>query len=232
MRLPGLCRALFGLALLIGGLPAAADPPAARPQLAALVVTLEDGRSCALGAKELGDRKGGAVFWGDWAVTNLLMQHYLLSGRSGISPAEVARLWWAPGRDGERPALLLQTAAGPVDPFAREAGTAAWPGAPQRPRIAQIRVVLKDGRALVLGETTLRDERSGVLLWNDYAVANFLVPFYLTARGLPTSADDAMRFWNSPTAALAGGPGFVAEAAELPAFIVKPRCIPGYPGLE
>jgi hypothetical protein len=95
-----------------------------------------------------------------------------------------------------------------------------------RPPIARITVGYADGRVLALNEFALRDPKSGVMVWTDFAIANLLIPFYRSVRHLPTSPEDVMRLWHQPTVA----PGrTLTQTQELPGFMVKPACIPSYP---
>lgn len=223
-------------ALLCGSAPAMADSPRPkRPELASLTLRLEDGRSYSLTSSELKDTKGGALFWNDWAVTNILLPNSLFSWKPGFGPDAVLRAWWTPRASGELPAFILLTAKGPVYPLdPTEASAWALPsGWIKRPRIQSILVGYTDGRSGALSATTIQDDKSGVLVWNDFAVANYFLPFYANAKGLPTSPEDALRFWTSPTTPLPWGPGFKALTEdELPGYMIKPRCIPGYPGVE
>jgi hypothetical protein len=224
---------LTGAVLFTAGAVASAqESPAARPEISSLRLTLDDGRSYSLSAEELTESKGGAIFWGDWAVTSLLAPYYAF-GRSGAtSTAGILKLWFAPGPSGELPAFLLQTSAGPVYPLERDSKRGGGPasGFRGRARVIEILVGYTDGRQFPLSDLTLKDRRSGVMLWNDFAVTNLLRPFYVTAKGLPTRADDVDRIWNQPQPA-----PFMASLAstfERPGFLVKPACIPAYPGPE
>ena len=230
-----LCKALLCVALGWGMAPGyaggrvAAGSEISRPQITSLVIALEDGRSYALSAQELAEPMGGAIFWGDWAVSNLLVPQYLCRPRSPMNAAEVMRLWFTVGASGELPAFLVHTLAGPVYPLD--------PGGPKesgwvfsfrpRPQVAQITVGYADGRMFTLSERILRDSKSGVMVWTDFAVANLLIPFYRGERHLPTRPEDVMRTWNQPVAA-PSRKGLVEEL-EFPGFLVKPACIPSYP---
>jgi hypothetical protein len=229
-------KALLCLALAGGAAPlrsaevSIAKPAVTRPQITSLVIALEDGRSYALSAQELAAAKGGAIFWGDWAVANLLVPHYTFRPKGPTTALSVVRLWFTPGPSGELPAFLVCTPDGPVyplDPGGPAHDSWIFPSSP-RPRIARITVGYGDGRVFALKELALRDGKSGVMLWNDYAIANLLIPFYRSAPHLPTSPEDAMQFWNKPVAA----PGINAVNGvmeELPGYTVKPECIPSYP---
>jgi hypothetical protein len=212
---------LASLALLWAAQPAAAQP--ARPVIQSLSLTLQDGRSYSLTSKELEDAKGGALFWGDWAVTQILAPHYSLRPDRSVSAASVLKLWFTPGPSGEFPAFLIHTSDGPVYPLE---STAGLPG--HRAKVVQILVGYSDGRVLPLSDLTLRDRRSGVIFWNDFAVTDLLRPFYVSAKGLPTRPEDVTRIWNQPTPA--PFTQSIASAMERPGFLVKPACIPTYPG--
>lgn len=216
-------NALACLALLCGAQPAAAGPP--RPVIQSLTLSLEDGRSYSLTAQELAEAKGGALFWGDWAVTQILAPHYLFHHDRSVTAASVLRLWFSPGPSGELPAFLVQTPDGPVYPLE---STAGLPG--HRAKVVQIVVGYADGRSFPLSDLSLRDRRSGVMVWNAFAVSNLLKPFYVSAKGLGTKPEDVTRIWNQPT--LAPFTRSFAPETELPGFLVKPACIPAYPGPE
>jgi len=226
-------NALISLVLGLGGtaLGAAEGPGSARPQIANLTIALEDGRSYSLSTQQLSAPKGGAIFWGDWAVINLLLPQYSFRPRNLVNAERVLRLWFTPGASGQLPAFLVNTPDGPIYPL-DEPGQSGWIfSLPQRPRIARIAVEYADGRSLALSEYSLRDPKSGVMVWTDFAVANLLIPFYRSARHLPTLPEDVMRIWHQPTPApnqSFAGPDF----QELPGFLVKPACIPSYPGPE
>jgi len=230
-------KALFCLALGWGltpvqGAEAAAKLNVTRPEITSLVIALEDGRSYALSTRELTDAKGGAIFWGDWAVANLLIPQYAFRPHDQITAGAVLRLWFTPGASGELPAFLVHTPNGPVyplDPDGPSAGAWVFPMNP-RPRVAHITVGYADGRMLALTEVALRDPKSGVMVWTDFAVANLLIPFYRSARNLPTSPEDVMRIWHRP--GVAPGLKSLGTEAEYPGFLVKPACIPSYPGAE
>lgn len=224
---------LLALALMGGATwnAAAATLPvqqAPRPKLSSLVLRLDDGRSYGLSAQELADAEGGAVFWNDWAVVNLLMPFALHSRRSPWASDSVLRLWFTPGPSGELPPFLLQTADGPRCPLDSDGPTKG--SAFRRTQVVQILVGYEDGRVRLLQGEDLNDRRSGVMVWNDTAVANLLLPFYLKARSLPTRADDVLRTWTTPIATTQKSS--LVATAELPGFLVKPRCIPYYPAAE
>ena len=225
-----LCFALgWGIAPVQAGDATTARNDIPRPQITSLVIALEDGRSYALSAQELAEPMGGAIFWGDWAVSNLLVPQYLCRPQGPMDAANVMRLWFTVGASGDLPAFLVHTPTGPIYPLD--------PGGPKdsgwvfsyrpRPRVAQITVGYADGRTSMLSERILRDSKSGVMVWTDFAVANLLIPFYRGARHLPTRPEDVMKTWNQPVA-VPSRRGF-AEALEFPGFLVKPACIPSYP---
>lgn len=232
----------FGLLWSTGAatpIQAAPEQKVSRPQLTSLVIGLEDGRSYSLTQKELNDPKGGAIFWGDWAVTHLLVPEAYFNKKFKGSAEDLFRLWFTPGRSGELPAFLVQTGSGaayPLDPGGPDRHTDSF-GRALRPRIQSILVGYADGRRIPMSELALRDEKSGILLWSDYAVSNILLPFYLSAKDLPTSPEDVMRIWNQPSPAptSASAPAsrsMVMTPNELPAYLVKPMCIPSYMGSD
>jgi len=238
-----LCRlrlACLGLALIAASsFPAAAKTPGARTPLSSLVIQLDNGQKYSLSKKELKDKKGGVIFWGDWAVYNLLVPYHFFN-RQNVGPDDVIRLWTMPGRSGQLPGFLVLTADGPIYPLD--------PGGPNlaptvfsynpRPAAISVQVGLEDGRSYYLSQEELYDGKSGVLFWGDNAVKNILVPFYVFAANLPTSPTDVLNLWDTTQAASAPASAtsaksisatMTASRSELPAFIVKPRCIPGYP---
>ncbi len=232
MFVPVLRNALFAFALGLGGgaLIAAEAPTPVRPQITSLTIALEDGRSYSLSTEQLQAPKGGAIFWGDWAVINLLLPQYSFRPLNFVNAERVLRLWFTPGPSGQLPAFLVNTPQGPIYPLA-EAAPQGWI-APRysRPRVAHIAVGYADGRCLSLSEFALRDPKSGVMVWTDFAVANLLIPFYRNARHLPTQPEDVMRIWHQ--SGFAPARTFLPENQELPGFLVKPACIPSYPGPE
>ncbi|MDP2877384.1 MAG: hypothetical protein Q8O00_14450 [Holophaga sp.] len=232
MFAPLLRNALLALAIGCGGaaLIGAEAPAIVRPEITSLTIALEDGRSYALTTEQLQAPKGGAIFWGDWAVINLLLPQYSFRPLNLVNAERVLRLWFTPGASGQLPAFLVNTPQGPIYPLA-EAAPQGWI-APRysRPRVAHIAVGYADGRRLTLSEFALRDPKSGVMVWTDFAVANLLIPFYRNARNLPTNPEDVMRIWHQPSSAPART--FLPENQELPGFLIKPACIPSYLGAE
>lgn len=224
---------LFSLALLWGGHEAVAANPGAksnRPELASVSILLDDGRSYSLSASELQEAKGGALFWGDWAVSNLLVPHHATSRKAEMTAYGVIQAWWTPLRSGELPAFLLQTPDGPVYPLdPRGPDPSARPFQPAyRPRILQIVVGYQDGRTFPFSELVLRDEKSGVMVWNDFAVENLLIPFYAAGKSPVTSAADVARTWHSRSTGRYFSSSLIASDDEQPGFMVKPQCIPGW----
>ena len=223
---------LIALALALGcggtALRAADSSGQARPQISSLTIALEDGRSYALSSQQLSDPRGGAIFWGDWAVINILLPQYSFRPLNLVNAEKVLRLWFTPGISGQLPAFLVNTPEGPVYPLDYPSKDSWAFSSASRPRIASIAVEYSDGRRLALSEYALRDPKSGVMVWTDFAVANLLIPFYRSARHLPTHPEEVMRLWLQPSVA----PGFksLVETKELPGFLVKPACIPSYPG--
>lgn len=227
-----LCCGLLGVSTQ--GFSAA--PPAARPQVTALTLTLEDGRTYALKSDELADDQGGAVFWGDWAVYNILFPYAIFHGDPGLRPKDLVHLWNAPAPNGEQPAFLVRSGHKFCYPLNPAAPDASLFGTTFRNKVVAITIGFADGRSYSLNSLELYDERSGVLFWQDHSVHNMLVPFYAMSRGLPTSAGDVIRLWNegrnlSPHGG--NGPGTtLKKATALPGFLVKPLCMPRDPLAE
>lgn len=231
----GLRATLFFFALLWGGQEAlVAGAPAARkatrPEIASLTIVLDDGRSYALSNNELQEAKGGAIFWGDWAVSNLLVPFHASHREVDMTAYGVIQYWWTPARSGELPAFLLQTANGPIYPLDTSGpDPSARPFQPAyRPRVLQILVAYKDGRSFPFSEFVLRDEKSGVMVWNDFAVGHLLIPFYAAGKSPVTSAADVARTWHSPTTGRYFSRSLIVSDDEQPGFMVKPQCIPGW----
>lgn len=244
MSFPSRLRlALVGLVTaLTAFLPLQAGQADSRPALTSLVIQLDNGQSYSLTKKELRAKKGGVIFWGDWAVYNLLVPYHFYN-RQDAGPVEVIRTWILPGSDGQLPGFLLKTAEGPVNPLdkgGRDHKRRDYAWAP-RPKVISIIVGYEDGRSHSLTDEELYDEKSGVLFWGDDAVKNILVPFYYFSKNLPTSPSDVIKLWEggvpvgsgsadseeAPTATLKAA--VISTPNELPAFLVKPRCIPIYP---
>lgn len=231
--------AALGLGLVFWGAAgqAAAPAPVAqqlaprkalRPALSSLFIQLEDGRSFRLNQDDLALDRGGVIFWGDWAVYNLLVPFYSYHPDLPTKAADVVRLWNTPSASGELPAFLIKPQCIPQNPVAPVQATSTSSAKPWRPRILTLQVTLEDGRVHTLSRNDLDEPRSGVLFWSDFAVENILVPFYAHVKGLPTSATDAFNLWHGNAK---GGPaGFTTTPAEeKPAFLIKPQCIPQYP---
>ena len=213
------------------------DQTTARPGLDSLVIQLDNGQSYSLDKRELKAKQGGVIFWGDWAVYNLLVPYHFFN-RQAAGPVEVIQTWAMPGPNGQLPGFLLKTAEGAINPLdpgkpGRRHRHHAWG---ERPKVISILVGLEDGRSYSLTDEELNDEKSGVLFWGDDAVNNILVPFYYFSKNLPTSPADVINLWTSG----ARVPALAASSSvskliitptddELPAFLVKPRCIPQYP---
>lgn len=222
--------ALIALAVLSpsAGRLAAQTLRTERPAPVRITLSLEDGRSYTLPTEQVQEPRGGALFWGDWAVVNLLLPQYRARPARLLDAAKVLRLWFTPGASGQLPAFLVNTPEGPVYPL-DQPSEGGWHFTPSpRPRVAAVEVEYGDGRVLHLSEYVLRDPKSGVMVWTDFAVANFFIPFYRNAQGLPTRPEDVMRLWHQRVPAL----GFRArpDLEELPGFLVKPECIPSYQG--
>jgi hypothetical protein len=213
---------LFSFTLAWTGAAMAQTAPV-RPTLASLTFTLDDGRSYGLTSAQLADPQGGAVFWGDWAATNILIPYYVMNPNAPVTGAAAMSLWTT-GHSGELPAFLVITAAGPVWPL-DPGGPVTWGDQSIRPKVVSIVVAYTDGRALKVTERGLHDPRSGVIVWNDFSVAGFFIPFYRAASGLPTRPEDVLRKWTTPTAA----PLLATGTTELPAYLLKPQCMPIYP---
>ena len=226
-------HALLALALVFAAgstQVAVAAAPAAmgRPHITGITLNLEDGRSYQLSNAQLSDPDGGALFWGDWAVANILAPFQAFTAASGIAPGSALSLWHCPGPSGQRPAFMVATAAGPVYPL-DPGGPSGCPDANAiRPAVTAITIHYADGRHLSLNKLSLTDGRSGILVWTERAVASYLIPFYLTHPNLPTRPEDVMRIWNTPVQA----PASPAGTTELAAYMVKPMCIPGYAGVD
>lgn len=227
---------VLGLFLAVALAPAASakDLEPQRPALASLVIHLDNGYTYALTEQELKDKKGGAIFWGDWAVFNLLVPYHFFN-RQKCGPDDVVRIWNTPSH-GQLPGFIIKTQDGPVDPFADHAPAfdKSLLGFFKRPRVLSIVVGLEDGRSYSLTDFQLYDEKSGVLLWNDEAVKNMLMPFYFYASGLKTSAADVLDIWNRATPSSSAktlSTTTVPVPPTLPPFIVKPACTPWTPSL-
>ena len=219
-----LCALALGLTTLLGAGPA---PLPVRPIVTSLTITLDDGRTYSVTPQQLADPQGGAVFWGDWAVANILVPHHANEPRVSLSPSDVHNLWNHPGASGQLPAFLLNTAGGPVYPL--DPGGPTGRNSGPRPQIQSIQVGYADGRSHFLSQLALRDGRSGVIVWNDFAVATLFIPFYFLNPGLPTRPYDVLRIWNQPVAPVASTS---TAATELPAYMVKPQCMPIYPSAD
>jgi hypothetical protein len=225
---------VLSLSLVWGvGTPLLAGHPTgekvARPQIHSISIVLDDGRRYDLQDQELQDVKGGAIFWDDWALANLLIPYYFFSRDESCSPEAVIRLWYMPGRSGQLPAFLILTSAGPICPLESEGALPGFGGVGffRRPKITSLRVEYEDGRVIPLSDFVLTDQKSGVMVWSDFAVTHLFVPFYLSAKNLPTKPGDVLRIWRSPTRKTSSR-NFMADQEELPGFLVKPRCIPSY----
>ncbi|HEX9080627.1 MAG TPA: hypothetical protein VF768_00025 [Holophagaceae bacterium] len=220
-----LCLGLVGA----GAQLSFAASPSPRPQVTALTVVLDDGRTYNLSPSELSDARGGALFWNDWAVYNLLFPYCLFHAGPGPKPEALIRAWNGPAANGELPAFLVFSGGEvsyPLNPAAP--GTMPW-GMPFRCQVASITVGLADGRSYSLSDLELRDARSGVLLWTDFAVNRLLVPFYARNTSLPTNPGDVIQLWNTARPAIRAGAASLQASTEAPAFLVKPLCIPRYP---
>lgn len=228
-----LLRAVFALVCLLGCAcePLKAQHPSfERPVLVRLTVVLEDGRSYGLTTELLGDPRGGAIFWSDWAVIHMLLPQYQVRPTHRADGSHVLRLWFTPGPSGQLPAFLVNTAEGPIDPLDGDR-TEPWAlGALHRPELRTLELQYADGRVFRLGSRVLNAPKSGVLVWNDFAVAHFFLPFYRGAQGVLTRPEDVLKLWYQPRPAA----GFKEEPVpqELPGYLVKPYCIPTYPGDE
>ncbi|MFZ1614618.1 MAG: hypothetical protein WAT51_10625 [Holophaga sp.] len=222
---------VISLAVVWGGAAMGAEA-SARPQITSMTIGLEDGRSYALSSQQISEPLGGAIFWGDWAVVNLLLPQYSFRPLNLMNAERVLRLWYTPGASGHLPAFLVNTADGPIYPLDHPAEGWVW-NVPPRPRVARINVGYSDGRNFTLSEYALRDPKSGVMVWTDFAVANLLIPFYRSARHLPTRPEDVMRIWHQPSSSLRRGlKAEEPQTLELPGFLVKPACIPSYANVE
>ena len=216
---------LLAITLALGAGTLKADPPV-RPTITGITLTLDDGRGYTVSPHQLADPKGGAIFWGTWAVSHILVPHYMYEPQEGVSPSSVMNLWTAPGASGQLPAFLVNTHAGPVYPL-DPGGRQANDGSALRPQVTAILVAFADGRTLSLNQLALTDGRSGVLIWNDFAVASLFIPFYLMNPSLPTRPHDVLRKWNEPVPA-PKATSTTVTTMELPAYMVKPQCVPQY----
>lgn len=233
-----LLQALF----LCGGLLGAstqvlsAAPPAPRPQVISLTIALDDGRTYALKSDDLADDQGGAIFWGDWAVYHILFPYAIFRGDPGLKPKDLVHLWHAPAPNGEQPAFILRSGNKFCYPLNPAGPDASLHGTTFRNKVVAITIGLSDGRNYSLNSLELYDERSGVLFWRDHSVHNMLVPFYAMSKGLPTSPGDVIRLWHGSSRT--ASPGLNAagitsnKVTELPAFLVKPLCMPRDPLAE
>jgi hypothetical protein len=201
-----------------------------------MTLALDDGRTYAMKGSDLSDDHGGVIFWNDWAVYNILYPFVLFHGHQEMKPKELIQLWNTPAANGEQPAFLVRVDGKLCYPL-NPAGPNAKPQTTNfRNSIVAITLGYADGRSYSLSNVELTDERSGVLLWQDFAVNNMLVPFYAMNTSLPTTPGDVVRLWNSNCHASAQGQnhtslqGNAASSVvqEMPAFLVKPQCIPQY----
>ena len=222
MTMSRFLSALLTLALAFGAGTLKADAPV-RPVIAGITLTLDDGRGYTVSPQQLADPRGGAIFWGTWAVSNLLAPHYMYEPQDGLTASKVMGLWTTPGVSGQLPAFLVNTTAGPVYPL-DPGGPQAFTGSALRPQVTAILVAFADGRTFSLNQLALTDGRSGVLIWNDFAIASLFIPFYLMNPSLPTRPYDVLKKWLTPVPA----PKKTVPTPELPAFLVKPQCMPDY----
>ncbi len=228
----------FGLALA-GMVPSAAarpsdaapskvaQPSVERPALRYVTLGLDDGRTFTLDQEDLGADRGGVLFWGDWAVYHILVPFYAYDQTLPTSPQDVIRLWNTPNAQGELPAFLIKPRCMPTYPLVDRPARASG-GAPYRPKVTSLEVGFADGRRYKLTEAELDDPKSGVIFWSDFAVENLLVPFYRHSKGLPTTAEAALAAWHGPVSKPRALRSFGGDK-ELPAFFIKPRCMPTYP---
>lgn len=221
-------KVLLAFAVVLGAGALQAAPPV-RPTITGITLTLDDGRVYALPTQHLNHPKAGAIFWGNWAVTNILALHYMFEPHGSVTAASVMNLWTSPGGSGQLPAFLVNTVDGPVYPLDPGGPQGSSNGSATRPQVTAIHVTFADGRVNVLNQLALTDGRSGVLIWNDFAVASMFIPFYLMNPGLPTRPADVLKFWNQPVPAPASA---TTGATELPAYLVKPQCMPNYPSTD
>jgi hypothetical protein len=193
----------------------------------ALTLVLDDGRAYSLSPAELNGPIGGALFWNDWAVYNLLFPFCLFQNGPAPRPEDLIRIWNGPAADGELPAFLLYSGGKVYYPLNPAAPGTVPQAAFFRAAVAAITLSLADGRTYSLSDLELHDARSGVRLWTDFAVNRMLVPFYARNTSLPTSPTEVLSLWNTPLehqGVTAGQP-----TTESPAFLLKPLCIPEYP---
>ncbi len=87
--------------------------PAHRPKVRAIVLSYQDGREYTLTDRELNDGKSGVLFWGDYAVKNMLVPFYMLTRGLATTPGDVLKLWNTP----LRPKTLGKAAADSGDDF-------------------------------------------------------------------------------------------------------------------
>ena len=229
MTMSRFLSALLALTLALGAGTLKADPPV-RPTITGITLRLDDGRGYTVSPQQLADPRGGAIFWGTWAVSNILVPHYMFEPQEGQSASSVMKLWAAPGASGQLPAFLVNTSDGPVYPL-DPGGPQAANAAAQRPQVTAIHIRFADGRSLALNQLALTDGRSGVLIWNDFAVASLFIPFYLMNPSLPTRPYDVLKTWNQPVTA-PGTPAKTGATPELAAYMVKPQCMPQYPSVD
>jgi hypothetical protein len=222
-----LCLGLVGASTQI----LSAAPPAARPQVTSLTMALEDGRTYSLRSEDLSDDQGGVIFWGDWAVYNILFPFCIFHGDQGMKPKDLVHLWNAPAPNGEQPAFILRSGKKFCYPLNPAVPGASTQGTTFRSKVVAVTVGYADGRRYSLNNLELYDERSGVMFWKDFSVNHMLVPFYAMSSGLPTTPGDVISLWNGSRPTASSGPSLSAATMtvrEQPGFLLKPQCIPQY----
>ncbi|MBI4912435.1 MAG: hypothetical protein HY823_06835 [Acidobacteria bacterium] len=88
--------------------------PVDRLKITSIVVTFEDGSTFTVPQAALDGPRGGALFWNEHAVSQVLTAFYKANPGLPTSPADVAKKWNAPLANGRQPSLLIKMDCSPV----------------------------------------------------------------------------------------------------------------------